>query len=230
MPSSPLRRVLAVVAAAAAVLALAGPADAANRYTVKGNVAKPSVCNNSGTIAAGGWVANKPCGYVMGTALKGTAFDNHVNTDKGFHYGRTRQSEGSFCTWIVPGAFDLGTKRTATDSCGTGTSDAMRHRRTIGKDFDNKPGVGNGSTTIAVNASRCRGYYNYFTTSDFRKGHLHDAVGYTLPAQGAYRYATRDGLAAMIRTGSGPSTTWLFVSRSCIASQLQGKRFSNLDD
>ena len=34
------------------------------------NVPKPSACGNSGTIPAGGWLANKPCGYVMGTAVQ----------------------------------------------------------------------------------------------------------------------------------------------------------------
>jgi len=120
--------------------------------------------------------------------------------------------------------------QTVANSCSSTTEEAIRHRRTIGRDFDNEPGVGNGATTIPVNASACTGYYNYFTNSTYRTGRLHDPVGFALPPNGAYRYATNDLGAAMIRVGSDASTTWLFVARSCIASQLVGKTLSNTND
>lgn len=34
----------------------------------------------------------------------------------------------------------------------------------------------------------------------------------------------------MIRNGSGDTTTWMFVARSCIASQLKGHTLSNAND
>jgi hypothetical protein len=57
---------------AAACVRAAPAAQATNQYTVKANVAKPSVCKNSGTIAAGGWLASKPCGYIVGTVTSDT--------------------------------------------------------------------------------------------------------------------------------------------------------------
>lgn len=103
-------------------------------------------------------------------------------------------------------------------------------RRTIGRDFDNEPGVGNGTPTVPVNASGCTGYYNYFTDSSYQSGSLRDPVGYTLPTNGAYRYSTNDQQAAMIRAGNGDATTWLFVARSCIEAQLAGYTLSNTND
>lgn len=206
-------------------------AQAANQYTVNANVPKPSVCNNSGTIAAGGWLANKPCGYIVGTARAGTRFDVNFSTSSNFHFGRTRDTDGTnFCAWLVPGALNLGTRTTVADSCGTSTSDTVVHRLAIGRDFDNEPHVGNGASTIPVNAAGCTGYYNYFTDSTYATGRLRDAVGFTLPSTGAYRYSSRDSQAAMIRVGTGDSTTWLFVARSCINAQLAGYALHNEND
>lgn len=56
---------------------------------------------------------------------------------------------------------------------------------------------------------------------------MHDPVGYPLSSIGAYRFATNDLQAATVRAGSGDATTWMFVARSCIASQLVGQTLSN---
>lgn len=39
------------------------------------NAPKPATCGNSGVLPGGGWIANKRCGYVMGTP---DAFDNRA--------------------------------------------------------------------------------------------------------------------------------------------------------
>jgi len=116
------------------------------------------------------------------------------------------------------------------DSCSSATSDTIVHRLAIGRDFDNSPHEGNGATTIPVDASSCTGYYNYFIDSSYATGRLRDPVGFTLPAQGAYRFSSRDSGAAMIRVGSGGTTTWLFVPRGCIAGQLAGYPLHNEND
>lgn len=210
----------------------ASSAYAANQYVVKANVPKPeAACGNVGTIPQGSWLANKPCGYIVGTALAGTLFDNHENTAANFHYGRARTSGGAnFCAWILPGSLDTSSVTTVPDSCSAATKDAIAHRRTIGRDFDNEPHVGNGATTIPIDASACTGYYNYFSDSSYSTGVLHDPVGYPLSSVGAYRFATNDLQAAMVRVGSGDATTWMFVARSCIASQLVGQTLSNTND
>lgn len=224
-----------VTAAAMSVVAgmmVAMPAaQAANQSTVKANVPKPeAACGNVGTLPQGAWLANKPCGYIVGTALAGTRFDNHKNSSADFHYGRARGSGANFCAWIIPGALQ-GPAVTVADSCSSSTENAIVHRRTIGKEFDNEPHVGNGATTIPINASACTGYYNYFTDSTYQTGRLMDPVGTALPSNGAYRYSTNDGKAAMVRVGSGTAgTTWLFVDRACIASQLVGYPLSNTND
>jgi len=234
-----IRRTLTYVGAGllAAGTVLAAPtADAAARHTVLSNVPKPeAACQNFGSLPQGSWLANKPCGYIVGTALAGTTFDNHKNSGANFHYGRTYQSGGAnFCAWALPSSLGS-TISTVADSCSSGTESSIVHRRTIGRDFDNEPGVGNGAPTIPVNASGCTGYYNYFNSSTYGSGSFRDPVGYTLPANGSYRYSSNDLQAAMVRvgTGTGPppaGTTWMFVARSCIAAQLAGYPLSNTND
>lgn len=213
-----------------ALIAVPG-AQAASIDTVKANVPKPqATCGNTGTLPQGAWLANKPCGYVVGTALAGTRFDNDLNAGRGNHFGRSHQSGGaSTCAWTLPGSLTP-TGRTTPDSCSSATAARIVHRRDIGRDFDNKPHVGNGAPTIKIDASRCRGFYNYFTDSSYTRGRLHDPVGHPLSAIGAYRYATLDRKAAMIRNSTGAATTWMFVARSCIASQLNGTTLSNAND
>lgn len=211
-------------------------AQAAIRHTVSANVPKPqAACGNIGTLPQGAWLANKSCGYVVGTALAGTTFDNNKNSSSDFHFGRTYQSGGAnFCAWILPSSF-TSAAQTVADSCSDTTSATIVHRKYIGRDFDNEPHEGNGAPTIPINASGCTGYYNYFDSSTYSSGYLRDPVGYTLPTTGAYRYSTKDSQAAMIRVGSGTGpppegTTWMFVARSCIAAQLVGYPLSNTND
>ncbi|MFK4086292.1 hypothetical protein ACI2LF_19440 [Kribbella sp. NPDC020789] len=196
-------------------------AYAVNQYVTKGNVPKPAACNNSGIIPAGGWLANKSCGYVMGTAIAGTRFDVHTTTPNNFHFGRWRASDGSnFCAFLVPGALDTSSSVPVPASCSDDTSARLSHRRSFGRDFDAAPHTGNGSIIVRINPSGCTGYYNYFVDSTYASGRLHDPVGFALPTTGGYRYSTNDLGASMIRVDALGETIWLFVARSCIAAQL----------
>ncbi|MFI5731014.1 hypothetical protein ACIA49_12895 [Kribbella sp. NPDC051587] len=215
-----MRRLLAALIVAV-LCALASPAYAVNQYVTKGNVTKPAACNNSGIMPAGGWLANKSCGYVMGTAIAGTRFDVHTTTANNFHFGRWRAGDGSnFCAFLVPGALDTSSSTSVAASCSDDTSDRLSHRRSFGRDFDAAPHTGNGAIIVRINPSACTGYYNYFVDSNYSSGRLHDAVGFALPTTGGYRYSTNDLGASMIRVDALGETIWLFVARSCIASQL----------
>ena len=216
----PLTSALAVgLSATALATSTSGTAQAANAYPVKADVPKPAAaCGNHGTIRAGGWLANKRCGYVLGTAPAGTSYEVNSTDAKGYHFGRTRDRDGSsFCAFLVPGALDTARRTPVGDSCSSATAQAMVHRLSFGRDFSDDVHSGNGASTKPVDASACAGYLNYFTSSTFAGGRLRDPVAGKLPATGAYRYTTRDGKAAMIRVGTGDSTTWLFVARSCVA-------------
>lgn len=226
--STGLIRVLAVAATmAAAAIPLgigdATPAQAVNQYTVTANSPKPAAaCNNHGTVPAGGWLANKPCGYIMGTALAGTRFDVNDTSGSNWHYGRTRGANGkNFCTWLMPAALDLGSRSSVPASCSAETRSTMAHRLSFGRDFDAAPHTGNGAIVVPINPAACPGYYNYFDSSSFDSGTLRDPVGFALPTAGGYRYTSKDGQASVIRVkDASGETIWMFVARSCIESQL----------
>ena len=217
-----MKRLLPTLAFGLLLAVMAGQqADAINQYVTKGNVPKPAACNNSGTVVAGGWLANKPCGYVMGTAIAGTRFDVSTTTANNFHFGRWRAGDGSsFCAYLVPGALDTSHSTTVANSCSSATSSTLSHRLSFGRDFDVAPHTGNGAIVVAINPSACTGYYNYYIDSTYGTGRLHDPVGFALPSAGGYRYSTKDNGASMIRVNAGGETVWLFVTRSCINAQL----------
>jgi hypothetical protein len=218
-----MRKLLLTLAAGALLLAgLSQPAHAINQYTTTGNVPKPAAaCNNHGVMPAGGWLANKPCGYVMGTAVAGTLFDVSTTTGNNFHFGRWRAGDGtSYCAYLVPGALDTSHSTPVADSCSAATSDRLVHRRSFGRDFDVPPHTGNGAIVVRINPSACTGYYNYFVDSDYNSGSLRNPAGFALPTTGGYRYTTADGGASMIRVDALGETIWLFVSRACINAQL----------
>ncbi|WP_027344632.1 hypothetical protein [Hamadaea tsunoensis] len=100
-----LKRFAVLIAAVLTVgAAAAHPAWAVNRHTIIANAPKPAAaCGNTGTIPAGTWLQNKPCGYFVGIARAGTSFGVHETTASGYHYGRNYGSN-NFCAWIPPGA------------------------------------------------------------------------------------------------------------------------------
>lgn len=222
-----MKRLLGAVAALAmslfAVILTAQPAAAINQYTTIGNVAKPAAeCNNHGTMPAGGWLANKPCGYVMGTAMAGTKFDVSTTTSNNFHFGRWRAGDGSsWCAYLTPRSLDTSNPTSIADSCSSSTSSTLVHRLSFGRDFDVAPHTGNGAIVVPVDLSACTGFYNYYNDSNYNSGTLRDAVGVALPAtSGGYRYSTKDNGASMVRADINGETQWFFVAKSCIAGQL----------
>lgn len=215
----------ATAALAAASLALLSTSlgHGAQRHAVNPNSPKPDMCDkNSGPIPNGTWLQNKPCGYYIGRAMAGSSFDNHANSDAGFHYGRTH-GNNNFCAWVPPGALaDEATE--VADSCGSEIREALAHRLTFGKDFNAAPGANDGSPA-GVDPG-CPAYYNYFTSSDFTAGSLHDeAVGTLGTDVVIYRYTTLDGGAMVVRHPN-PDIGWVFVPRSCF-KEPQGWVFNN---
>ncbi|GJE86716.1 hypothetical protein PsYK624_027970 [Phanerochaete sordida] len=204
-----------------------------NEYPTISSVAsvpKPAACGNSGTIPAGGWLANKPCGYVMGTASAGQRFDVESTSSAGFHFGRYRGSS-NWCTWILPSALDTSHPVSVASSCSTTTQSALCNRQAFGVDFDAPPHVGDGAIIIPLDLSGCTGYYNYFVDTNFVSGAFQDPVPFALPASGGgYRYSSRDRVASIVRApiaAYGGETVWFWVPRLCIATQLAGHMLDN---
>jgi hypothetical protein len=142
-----------------------------NRYTVQANSPKPAVCNNSGTVPAGTWLQNRPCGYWVGTAMAGSSFDVHQTNPSNYHYGRSL-GNNNICGWIPPGALGSSPTASVAESCSDTTKDNISHRRTVGYDFNAAAHAATDGTAITVNPA-CTAYYNYYTTSTYSDVPLH---------------------------------------------------------
>jgi hypothetical protein len=223
-----MRRLLtyALAALGATVLTVAsggGAANAVNRYTITANSPKPAVCGNSGTIPAGTWLQNKPCGYFVGTARAGSSYDVHETTPSNYHYGRN-YGNNNFCAWIPPGALSGPTATGLGASCGAQVRENLLHRRTFGYDFNAAAHAATDGSPIDVNPA-CTAYYNYFTSSYFTSGTLHDPAG-TPQSRVYYRYTANGGTAMVVRD---PGLGWVFLSRSCVTN-WNGVVFHNDND
>ncbi|KAF8998677.1 hypothetical protein BDQ17DRAFT_1328681 [Cyathus striatus] len=159
-----------------------------------GNVPKPTACGNSGILPAGGWIANKPCGYVMGSAVAGGAFDVEKTSSAGFHFGRYRRSDGNLCTWIIPSSLDLSEPVSVASSCSDTTQAALCNRQDFGVDFDSPPHQGDGAITVPLDLSYCSGQH-------ISSGAFQDPVPFSLAtsSNAGYRYSTKDLQASMVR-------------------------------
>jgi len=205
---------IAVLAVAAAMItATAGLAAAVNRYTIIANAPKPLVCNNSGTIPAGTWLQNKPCGYFVGIARAGTSYDVHETTSNNYHYGRNH-GNNNFCAWIPPGALSGPTATGLAASCGSAVRENLLHRRTFGFNFNAAAHAETDGSPISVHTG-CPAYYNYFNSSTFTSGSLHDPAGqpqsvvrYRYTANGGGAIAIRDNDLGWVLLGSGCVTNW----------------------
>jgi len=227
-----LRRLLNGVAPLAAVtvavslavsLVVASPAHALNRYAIIANAPKPAACNNNGTIPAGTWLQNKPCGYFVGIAMAGTSFDVHETTGSGYHYGRS-YGNNNICAWIPPGAVSGPTATGLAASCGSGVRDALMHRRTFGYNFNAVAHDATDGSTIFV-AAGCAAYYNYYTSSQFTGGGLRDYAG---GSQGTVQYRfTANGSGGMVVRDA--VLGWVFLSPGCVTS-WNGVAFHNDND
>ncbi|HEX6499706.1 MAG TPA: hypothetical protein VF054_11835 [Micromonosporaceae bacterium] len=214
---------LSIVAAVVTVVGISGPAAAVNRYTIIYNAPKPAVCGNSGTIPAGTWLQNKPCGYFVGIALGGTSYDVHETNPSNYHYGRN-YGNNNFCAWIPPGALSGPTATGLPASCGSTVRDNLLHRRTFGYNFNAPANTATDGSPIQVNTG-CGAYYNYFTSSYFTSGSLHDFAGYP-QSWVYYRYTANGSGAIAVRD---PGLGWIFLSPSCVTN-WNGVAFYNDND
>lgn len=214
---------VAVLATITTVMTTGGAASAVNRYTIIYNAPKPAVCNNYGTIPAGTWLQNKPCGYFVGTARGGTSYDVHETTPSNYHYGRN-YGNNNFCAWIPPGALSGPTATGLPASCGAQVRENLFHRRTFGYNFNAPAHAATDGSAIKVNPG-CAAYYNYFNSSYFTSGSLHDFAGYP-QATVYYRYTANGGGGMVVRDSS---LGWIFLSVSCVTS-WNGIGFYNDND
>jgi hypothetical protein len=203
----------AAVAAMVTTVMITGPvaADTVNRYTVRANSPKPEACDNHGTIPAGTWLQNKPCGYFVGTAMAGSSFDVHETTANDYHYGRSL-GHNDICGWIPPGALSGSPTGTAPASCGAATKERLSHRRTFGRDFNAPPHAQTDGSPITVDTG-CQTYFNYYTSSDYAAGTLRDPAG-APGAEVRYRFTTNGADPAMVVRDEVRG--WVFMDRDCV--------------
>lgn len=200
------RATASVMLAAAVTVTGIGAAQAGTEHRVK-TAPSPSV----GTPIEGGgsWIVNKPSGYYLGRAVKGSTFDNEANSGNNWHYGRA--GGPNMCGWVMPGSLGATTGR-PSDSCSAATEERIKHRLNFGRDFNAK--AHKAETGSSVPANGCTMYYNYFRGTDFASGggHWANRAGST-GASVLYRFTTRDGKAAVVRD---PTLGWGFVDASCV--------------
>jgi hypothetical protein len=218
VPLSRARTTTVALAAIALVVpvmgATAGPATAATRYTIRADSVKPAACRNHGTVPAGAWIANKPCGYVLGTAMAGSSFDSVQTTGAGFRFGRIG-GDVHFCGWVAPRSF-TGSPHPVAGSCSGKTRAYQLHRLSFGRNFNAKPHAAVTGSDLKVDAT-CARFFNHFTDSTFTRGELRDQAPVSRKAHVAYRYTTRDGNAMMVLDAT-PGVGWVFMSTSCAGS------------
>jgi hypothetical protein len=201
----------ALVAMAAVPVFLPSTAEAVNRYTIQPNSPKPEVCDNHGTIPAGTWLQNKPCGYFVGTAMAGSSFDVHQTTANGYHYGRSHGDNG-ICAWIPPGALSDSPSATAPASCSAATEERIGHRRTFGRDFNAEAHNATDGSPISVDPG-CGAFHNYYTSSAYDTGTLHDPAGTPVP-EVRYRFTTNGTNPAIVVRDA--DLGWVFMDRDCV--------------
>jgi hypothetical protein len=200
---------LVVVGAAAAVLP--GTAEAVNRYTIQPNSPKPEACDNHGTIPAGTWLQNKPCGYFIGTAMSGSSFDVHRTTASGYHFGRIH-GNNNVCAWIPPGALSSSPTGTGPASCSDTTEESISHRRAFGYDFNAVSHMATDGSPVSVNPA-CGVFYNYYTSSAYDTGALRDPAG-TPSSEVRYRFTANGSDPAIVVRDT--SLGWVFMDRDCV--------------
>jgi hypothetical protein len=214
----------ATAAFVALSMPLAPAAQAVNRYTVQPNSPKPAVCDNHGTIPAGTWLQNKPCGYFIGTAMAGSSFDVHQTTSSDYHYGRIH-GNNNLCAWIPPGALSGNPTGTAAASCSDAISDQIGHRRSFGYDFNAAAHKATDGSPITVSPA-CGAFYNYYASSAYDTGTLRDPAG-TPSSQVQYRFTTNGATPAIVVRDT--DLGWVFMKRGCVTN-WQNVTFYNDND
>jgi hypothetical protein len=203
---------VAVVAVSASNLAAAPSASAGDMYYIK----TASIPTGGGTEPGGGArLANKPYGYYIGHAMEGTRFTS-MGTTQNHRWGRAHDTV-NMCGWVYLDA--LGAKiGYDNNSCSAATQEYLRHRRTIGKDFNYPAHIGNQPTAVTVLNQGCPFFYNYFYGTDFSSngGHWSNYIG-SIGSSVEYRFTTRDGRAYVVRH---PRYGWGFVPAGCTTRPL----------
>ena len=201
--------ITAVAAAVAAVLAVTPSASAGGIYTVK-TAAIPSGGNGAPEPGGGARLTNKPYGYYIGRAVEGSRFVS-MGSLKGHHWGRAIETV-DMCAYIHDTALNTGLGA-GSNSCSTTTENRLAHRRTIGKDFNFPPHIGNNPSPVTVLNPNCVFHQNYFHGSDFTSngGHWANPVG-PIGTAIEYRFTTNDGGAYVVRH---PAWGWGFIQAGC---------------
>ncbi|MGP4093723.1 hypothetical protein [Nonomuraea sp. KM90] len=166
----------------------------------------------------GARVANKAFGHYISRVMPGGRL-TQVGGRASHYYGRITGPEVNLCGWLHKSAHGPRVDG-AADTCSKRTANRMWQRMTIGKRFSAPAGTkGHNGTPVAVTpGTNCILYYNYFTDSTFKRGHLRDPGGHigTNPASPGhirYRYETHDGTAAVV---FDDVHGWGFVAVGCL--------------
>lgn len=216
-----------LTALTAALTMLPGSAEAAvNRFEIQANSPKPAACNNHGTVPAGTWLQNKPCGYFIGTAMSGSAFDVHDTTPSDYHYGHN-YGGNNLCAWIPPGALSSSPSGTAEESCSAATRERISHRRSFGSDFNAGAHDETDGSPVSVDPA-CGGgaFLNFYNSSDYNGGSLRDPAG-APSAEVQYRFTTNGPDPAVVVRDA--NLGWVFMDRDCV-TDWRGVSFNNEDD
>ncbi len=225
LPLAVSAAVLTALATALTLLPQSAQA-AVNRYQIQPDSPKPAACDNHGTIPAGTWLQNKPCGYFIGTAMAGSAFDVHETTPSDYHYGRN-YGANNLCAWIPPAALSGSPSGSADPSCGAETRERISHRKSFGLDFNAGAHDATDGSPISVDPACAGGaYYNYYNKSDYSDGALRDPAG-TPSGEVSYRFTTRGSNPAMVVRDT--NLGWVFMDRDCV-TDWRGLSFNNEDD
>ncbi|MFL6118561.1 hypothetical protein [Actinophytocola sp.] len=199
-------------------------AQVVNRYTIQPDSPKPEACDNHGTIPAGTWLQNKPCGYFVGTAMAGSSFDVHRTTANGYHYGRDH-GDNDICAWIPPRALSGAPTGSVAASCSAATEERISHRRSFGRDFNAEAHTATDGSPLSVDPG-CGAFYNYYASSAYDTGTLRDPAG-TPSAEVRYRFTANGANPAIVVRDAGLG--WVFMDRDCV-TDWRSVTFHNDDD
>ncbi|GAA1658918.1 hypothetical protein GCM10009765_05290 [Fodinicola feengrottensis] len=200
--------VFVLATAAAAGLVVQAPATAGHVHVIQ-TANSPST--GQPVLGGGSWIVNKPSGYYVGRAMAGSVFDDEVTSSGNWHFGRASTTV-DMCGWVMPGSLG-GSLGDTADTCSTTTQNAISHRRTVGKDY-NQPAHATGDGTAAAANTGCVVQFNYFVGTDYSSngGHWANPAG-NAASTVFYRFTTNDGAAVVVRD---PNLGWGFLPIGCV--------------
>ncbi|WP_279579705.1 hypothetical protein [Fodinicola feengrottensis] len=205
--------VFVLATAAAAGLVVQAPATAGHVHVIQ-TANSPST--GQPVLGGGSWIVNKPSGYYVGRAMAGSVFDDEVTSSGNWHFGRASTTV-DMCGWVMPGSLG-GSLGDTADTCSTTTQNAISHRRTVGKDY-NQPAHATGDGTAAAANTGC--VVQFTTTSSAPTTARTAATGRTRPATPR----------ALSSTGSPPTTAprWSSATRTWAGDSCRSAASSAAD-